>query len=185
MYLARFMVLGVACAAPALAQTTPAAPSTATPSPAAATLAPGAQVHDAAGQPVGSVVSVAASAVVVDTGAHQVGLPPNAIGPDGKGGFVSSLTKVQLDTAYEQQVAKTDAQLQQKLVPGTSVSTFQGAATAGTVKAADEQYVTLATDKGDVKLPRTLFALNASGGLVVRMTAAEFATALSSVKPAG
>lgn len=177
-------------ASPSLAQTTPApASQPGTAAPAAATTGPttpsaGSQVHDAQGAPVGTVVSVAANAIVVDTGAHQVGLPPNAVGPDGKGGFVSSLGKAQLDAAFEQQTAQAAAQLQAKLVSGASVSTAFGSATAGTIKAVDEQYVTLTTTKGDVKLPRNVFALNQAGTLIVKLTADQFNAAIGSVKPA-
>jgi preprotein translocase subunit YajC len=145
---------------------------------------PGAQVHDAQGGPVGSVVSVTPQAITVDTGAHKVGLPPNAVGPDGKGGFVSSLGKAQLDAAYEQQTQQAGAQLDAKLVTGATVMTANGAATAGTVKSLDAQYVTLTTDKGDVKLPRSVFGLDASQNLIVKMTADQFTAALSQVTPA-
>lgn len=181
-------------AIPALAQTTTAPtgdPQAAQPGAAPATGAatgstsptPGAQVHDAQGGPVGTIVSVTPQAITVDTGAHKVGLPPNAVGPDGKGAFVSSLGKAQLDAAYEQQTQQAGAQLDAKLVNGAAVTTVNGGETAGTVKSLDAKYVTLTTSKGDVKLPRDVFGLDATGNLVVRMTAAQFDAAIAQVTP--
>jgi hypothetical protein len=178
---------GALIAPAAVAQVAPAGtaqPGAAQPATSgSATPTVGAQIHDAAGLPVGTVDSITAQAVVVNTGTNKVGLPANAIGSDGKGGFVSSLTKVQLDAAYQQQAAQAGAQLKTKLVAGAAVSSADGTA-LGTIKSVDEQYVTLTTAKGDVQLPATVFALDASGNVAAQMTAAQFQAAVSQVKPA-
>ena len=145
--------------------------------PAAAAPAVGATVYDTSGAPIGTISSIAAGAVTIDTGAHKVPVPATSVGPGAKGP-VMAMTKAQLDAAYEQASAQATAQVRAKLVPGTAVSSLHGSATLGTIKSADDQYVTLTTGKGDVKLPISGFSTDAQGKVIVGLTVDQFNAAV-------
>lgn len=143
----------------------------------------GATVYDTSGAPVGTIATSNASVVTIDTGSHKVPVPASSIGHGAKGALIA-MTQAQLNTAYEQASAQATAQVKQKLVAGTPVSGVNGTNTIATIKAADDQYVTLTTSKGDVKLPVSAFSTNAKGTVIVGMTAEQFDAALSSTTPA-
>ena len=138
----------------------------------------GATVFDTSGAPIGTITSIASGAVTIDTGAHKVPVPTASVGPGAKG-LVMGMTKAQLDAAYEQASAQATTQMRAKLVPGTAVSSLNGTATIGTIKSADNQFVTLTTGKGDVKLPVGGFSTDAQGKVIVGMTADQFNAAVS------
>lgn len=161
------------------AQQAPAPASAPAPSTTPSTAAPavGAMVYDTTGAPVGTITAMSAGAVTIDTGAHKVPVPATSVGPGAKG-LVMAMSKMQLDAAYNQATAQATAQMRAKLVPGTAVSSLHGAATVGTIKSADDQYVTLTTPKGEVKLPVAGFSTNAQGKVIVGMTADQFNAAV-------
>ena len=145
---------------------------------AAKTPAVGATVYDTSGAPIGTIAALGNGAVTIDTGTHKVPVPATSVGPGTKG-LVMAMTKVQLDSAYEQAAAQAQAQTRSHLVPGTAVSSLHGAETIGTIKSADDQYVTVTTPKGDVKLPIAGFSTDAQGKVIVGMTAEQFNAAVS------
>lgn len=155
------------------AQPAPAAQAGAATSATAPTV--GTTVYDSAGVALGTVASVTPQAIVLNTGTAQVPVPPTSIGKTDKG-FSMAMTKAQLDAAVAQSQAQAQAALKAKLVPGTAVSGLNGA-TLGTIKAADAQFVTLTTAKGDVKLPANGFSADASGKIVAGITAEQLAAA--------
>ncbi len=158
---------------PAMAQNAPGRTTIQTPKPVA-----GATIYDPQGAAVGTIVSVTAEAVIVNTGTNQVALPPAAIGHNEKGLLVS-VTKADLDAAAAKQHAAQQAKLQAMLVAGTAVSSSDGQA-VGTIKAADPQYVTVTTAQGvDVKLPANAFTMSQTGGVQIAMTAANFNAAVA------
>lgn len=165
-------------AAPALAQTAPASSAPVTTA-GAPQIAVGAAIVDGTGASVGTVDQVAGDVVTVNTGTNKVGVPKGnfAAGPNG---LVLGNTKAQLDAAASQAAAQSQAQVKAALVPGAAVH-GTGGMTLGTVKAADDQFVTLASAKGEVRLPVTGFAAGPNG-LVVGMTAAQFDAAVSAAK---
>ena len=169
-------------AGPALAQTAPT-PAARTAAPSATGVAgqvkAGATVYDSAGGQVGTIDQVAGDVVTVNTGANKVGVPLGnfAAGPNGP---ILGNTKAQLDAAAAQGAAQAQAQVRALLVPGASVR-GTGGLEMGKVKTADEQYVTVTSDKGDVRLPVTGFAAGPNG-LVAGMTAAEFEAAVTAAK---
>lgn len=158
------------------AQTAPAAPAAGASATAAAT-APtvGATIYDSAGVALGTVASITPQAIVLNTGSAQVPVPPASIGKTDKG-FAMAMTKADLDAAVAASQAQAQAAVTAKLTPGTAVTGMQGAA-LGTIKAADAQFVTLTTAKGDVKLPVKGFSVNPSGQVVVGITADQLAAA--------
>lgn len=170
-------------AAPGQASST-TAPSGATSS-ASATPTVGATVYDSTGAVVGTVDSMAPGAAVINTGTNKVALPLNAIGPGAKG-LTASMTKQQLDAAAAQAQAQAVSQMRAKLVPGAKVNGSAGAP-VGTVKAADSEYVTLTTPKGDVKLPVNGFGPGPNDTIVIGLTAAQLDAAVAGAKaaPAG
>lgn len=144
--------------------------------PASTATAVGATVYDPAGGVVGTVSSVTADAVVISTGAHDVAVPPASVGSGAKGPTMA-MTKAQLDAAFMQQQDQAAAAMKAQLVPGAAVFGSDGAMQVGTIKAADAQYVTLTTPKGEAKLPIAGFSTGPKG-LVIGMTAAQLSAAI-------
>ncbi|MFN3433293.1 MAG: hypothetical protein ACK4ZY_02760 [Sphingomonas sp.] len=160
------------------AQTAPAAPAagaTATASATATAPTVGTTIYDSAGVALGTVASITPQAIVINTGSAQVPVPPASVGKTEKG-FAMAMTKADLDAAVASSQAQAKAAVQAKLTPGTSVSGLNGA-TLGTIKAADAQFVTMTTAKGDVKLPIAGFSADASGKIVAGITAEQLAAA--------
>ncbi|MEH3159939.1 MAG: hypothetical protein PGN08_14015 [Sphingomonas taxi] len=139
----------------------------------------GTTIYDSAGVALGTVASITPQAVVLNTGTAQVPVPPTSIGKTDKG-FAMAMTKADLDAAIASSQAQAQAAVKAKLTPGTPVSGLQGAA-LGTIKAADDQFVTLTTAKGDVKLPIAGFSADASGKVIVGITADQLAAATAGV----
>jgi len=165
----------MAITSPAIAQTT----APATPATAAAQVKAGATVFEPSGAQVGTVDQVNGNVVIVNTGTNKVGVPLGnfAAGPNGP---LLGNSKAQLDAAAEQSKAQAKAQLQALLVAGTPVHGTSGAV-LGTVKAANDQLVTVATDKGEVRLPAGGFAAGPNG-LVLGLDAAQFEAAVKAAK---
>lgn len=128
---------------------------------------------------VGTIVSADADAVVVDTGTHQVPLPPSAFG-ESEAGPTLNVTKAQLDEMYAQQLAEAEAALEAALVVGAPVMTADAQALGMVdeiledegnviIKAEDEQLVTLPVD---------MLALDQSGSIVALANLADIQAAL-------
>ncbi len=166
--------------APASLQAQQAAPATVTASTAAPTV--GASIYDSAGVEIGKIESVASGAAVVASPTGKFSLPVASIG-QGPKGLAIAMTKADLDAAAVQAKAAAATALQSKLVAGTTVGSVDGAATLGTIKAADAQFVTLTTAKGDVKLPVAGFAAGPTGNVILGMTAAQFSAAVGGAAP--
>ena len=163
--------------AAALAQQAQPATGAASAAASASAAAPtvGATIYDSAGVALGTVASITPQAVILNTGTAQVPVPPASIGKTDKG-FAMAMTKADLDAAVASSQAQAQAAVKAKLVPGTAVTGMQGAA-LGTIKSADAQFVTLTTAKGDVKLPIAGFSADASGKVIVGITADQLAAA--------
>ena len=160
------LAFGAMMLVPAAAQAQQAAPAAATAAPTV-----GATIFDSAGVSLGTVDSVTPQAIVINTGTAKVPVPPTSIGKTGKG-FAMAMTKADLDAAVAGAQAQAQAAVKAKLVPGGSVSGINGSP-VGTIKAADAQSVTITTAKGEAKLPVSAFSANASGQLIIGMTAAD------------
>jgi preprotein translocase subunit YajC len=175
--------LGIAAAtliaAPVVAQTS-TAPAAAAPA-AGANVTAGAKVFDAQGGEVGTVESVTNGVAVVDTGTNKVGLPIASFGA-GANGPAIAMTKAELDAAASQASQQSAAELKAQLTTGATVY-GAGGAQVGTIKEADDQYITLARPKGSVKLPVSAFGKGTSGPMI-SMTAEELDKAMAAAAPA-
>ncbi|WP_210358864.1 hypothetical protein [Sphingomonas beigongshangi] len=169
------LTIGAAMLVPAAAQAQQAAPAAPAAQATAATPTVGATIYDSAGVSLGTVAQVTPQAIILNTGTAQVPVPPSSIGKTDKG-FAMAMTKADLDAAVASSQAQAQAALKAKLVPGTAVAGLNGTP-VGTVKAADAQFVTVTTAKGDVKLPITGFSANAQGQVIVGLTAEQIAAA--------
>jgi preprotein translocase subunit YajC len=166
-------------AAPIVAQTS-TAPAAAAPA-AGANVTAGAKVFDTQGGDVGTVESVTNGVAVVDTGTNKVGLPLASFGA-GANGPIIAMTKVELDNAAAQASQQSAAELKAQLTPGATVYGASGAQ-VGTIKEADDQYITLTRANGAVKLPVSAFGKGASGPMI-SMTVEELDKAMSAASPA-
>jgi len=192
MRIAPLSALALVLSAGAVAQTNP--PPAQTPAPAAtpgqpatgqapaaapASPTPGAVVYGAGGAQVGTVDSVTPQGVVINTGTARVAVPTASIGT-GPNGLTVSLTREQLTAAASQAQAAGAA----SLTAGTSVKSSDGV-TVGSVKAVDDQFVTLTTTKGaDVRLPKNGIA-NGPTGAVIGLTGAQFEASTAGAATAG
>ncbi len=180
------MVPAAALAQQATPGRAPMAPQTpAAPVAGAAATAPtvGATIYDSAGVSLGTVASITPQAVILNTGTAQVPVPPASIGKTDKG-FAMAMTKADLDAAVASSQAQAQAAVKAKLTPGTAVTGLNGAS-LGTIKTADDQFVTVTTTKGDVKLPIAGFSADASGKVIVGITAEQLAAATAGASAGG
>ena len=147
------------CASPALA-----APGDAT---------VGATVYGPQGNPVGQIVKIEGDQAILDTGTHQV---PLALAMYGKGdkGPTITVTKAQLDTMMDQQLAAAAAKRDAALIAGAAVVAAQDVP-AGTIKSVDGDTVVLESPTGPVALKREHFAIDANGKLMALFTAEQIA----------
>lgn len=150
----------------------------ATPALAAGNVAVGATVYGPQGNPVGSIVSVDDGLAVVDTGKHKVPLNLEAYGPGDKGPTIT-VTKAQLDTMMDQQLAAATAKRDAALIPGAAVKTADGAA-LGAIATVDGDNIVIDRDGDEtnkVTLLREHFdALDT--GLTARLTEAQIDAAV-------
>ncbi|MFT3975670.1 MAG: hypothetical protein QM688_00920 [Sphingomonas bacterium] len=168
-------VAGTLLASAAVAQTPPAAPA----APAASQApAAGATVYDAQGGVVGTIASTDGTNAVVDTGSVKAAVPLTSFGTSPKGPTLG-LTKEQLEAAAGQQAASPD--FKAKLVAGTTVYDSAGEE-LGTIKAADAEFITLATASGEARLPVSAFGPGPKG-VAIGMTKAQLDAAISGAAP--
>ena len=145
------------------------------PAAAFAQVAAGATVYGPDGTAVGTVASVDAGTVMVDTGTYKAPLPENAFGKGDKGPTIT-VTKAQLDEMMAQQVAAANTARDAELVAGAAVVSPKGAP-LGTIKSVDGDAVVLESPSGAVALKREHFALDANGALIALFTAEQVAAA--------
>jgi len=152
--------------------------ATVIPAAAFAQVAAGATVYGPDGAAVGTVASVDAGTVMVDTGTYKAPLPATAFGKGDKGPTIT-VTKAQLDEMMAQQVAAANTARDAKLAAGAAVVSPKGAA-LGTIKSVDGDAVVLDSPSGPVALKREHFALDANGALIALFTAEQVAAAAGS-----
>ncbi len=148
------------------------------PAAALAQVAAGATVYGPQGGEVGTIVSVDGGVVTLDTGAHKAPLPENAFGKSDKGPTIT-VTKAQIDSMMEEQIAAANAQRDVALVTDAAVISAKGLP-LGTIKSIDGDAVVLASTSGPVALRREHFAVNPQGALMALFTAEQVAAAASS-----
>ncbi|MCH2486584.1 MAG: hypothetical protein MK010_02425 [Erythrobacter sp.] len=155
-----------------------AAMTIATPALANDQVVAGATVYGPEGNEVGTITQVQNGQAVLDTGTHQVPLAVDMYGV-GETGPTITVTKVQLDTMIEQQMAAANAALDTALVEGATIMTAdnQMLGTVGAVEG-DNVLVARADDAGEFTVPRNYFAA-AEGQLMARLTMAQIDAALA------
>ena len=172
-------------AAPAEPAAAPAESAAAAPA-ASVEVTQGASVTGNDGMPIGTVTQVLDDAAVVDTGTHQIPLPTSAFG-EGESGLTLNITKAELDASYAEQMAAANAALNEKLVVGVPVMTADAQA-LGTVDMIEGENVVLAME-GEQKLTlgKDVFALDSTGGVMVRATMDQIQQAMggATAAPAG
>lgn len=138
----------------------------------------GATVYGPEGNSVGTVESVANGVVTVDTGTNKAPLPTSAFGKSDKGPTIT-VTKAQLDSMIEAQMAAANAKRDAALVATAAVITADNQP-LGIVKSVDGNTVIVSRNEGDVNLLRKHFAVNQAGQLMVLYTAAQIDQAVAS-----
>lgn len=159
-------------AAPAFAQDAPTA---------ASLLKAGTAIVDTAGNPVGTVDSMVGGNAIVDTGTNKIAIPAASFGVKDTS-LLLAATKAQLDGAADQAAAAARAAVIAALVPGAEIRGDAGTV-IGTVKSVDNAVVLVTTPDGDVRVPRAGFS-NGAAGLVLNMSATDFAAAVAAAKAA-
>ena len=139
-------------------------------------VAVGATVYGPEGQPVGTIETVADGVVTVDTGKHKAPLPTNAFGK-GETGPTITVTKAQLDSMIDQQLAAAAAQRDALLVVGAEVHTADHQV-LGKVESIDGNNVIVTRAEGPVTLLRNHFAAMDSM-LMARFTAEQIDAAVA------
>lgn len=142
-------------------------------------VAVGATVFGPQGNPVGQIVTVESGQAILDTGKHKVPLALEMYGKGDKGPTIT-VSKDQLDTMVDQQVAAATAKRDAALIPGAAVRTADGAA-LGAIAKVDGDNIVIDRD-GDATKKVTLLrehfdALDA--GLTARLTKAQIEAAVS------
>lgn len=166
-----------AAACLALAPAAAFAQAEATATATAKTPSVGTTVLDSDGIAIGTVASISPQAIVLDVAGTKIAVPPTSIGSTPKG-FAMAMTKQALVDAQAQQAAAAKAAVQARLTAGAAVAGLNGAP-VGTIKATSGDMVTLTTSKGEVTLPATGFTTNATGQLIIGMTAEQLGAAIS------
>jgi preprotein translocase subunit YajC len=137
-------------------------------------IAVGTHIVDDAGNPVGDVVSIEGSDVVVRTDRHEARIPRSSLWVN-RGRVILSMTRAQLNAAVERLAPPPPVQAQSQpvqLAPGIVVR-GSGGAIAGTIEAVAQDNITLRLTSGQsVSIPRSAVAATAEGG-VISITAEE------------
>lgn len=141
-------------------------------------LSSGATVTGNDGNAIGTIAEITDAAVLVDTGTHKIALPANAFGTSDAGPTLN-ITKAALEEAYAAQLAAQAEALAAALVVGAEVQTADPQP-LGTIDMIEgENVVLVRTDESKVTLPKELFAVDAEGHLVARITMAQLEEALA------
>lgn len=156
-------------ATPSLAAMSALAPRQSTPG-----ITVGTAIVDDAGNPVGNVVSIQGSDVIVRTDRHEARIPRSSLWVS-RGRVVLSMTRAQLNAAVERLTPPPVVQAQSapvQIAPGTVVLGTAGAV-AGTIEAVGQDNITLRLTSGQsVNIPRSAVGATAQGG-VISITAEE------------
>lgn len=132
-------------------------------------VAVGATVYGPQGNAIGQIVSVEDGQAVVDTGKHKVPLALAMYGKSDKGPTIT-VTKDQLDTLVDEQIADANAKRDTALVAGAAVVAAAGSP-AGKIKSVEGDEVVLDSPEGPVLMKREHFTIGADGALTAMFTA--------------
>ncbi|XUU59468.1 hypothetical protein ACRAQ6_07710 [Erythrobacter sp. HA6-11] len=134
----------------------------------------GATVYGPEGNEVGTIASVTDGQAVLDTGKHQVPLGVESFG-ENETGLTITVTKAQINSMMDEQLAAANARRDAALVEGATVMSADGMQ-AGTVYTVDDADTAIVqSDAGIITLPRDAFALDANGNLMALYSAEQIA----------
>ena len=140
----------------------------------------GATVTGPEGNAVGTIESVANGQAVLDTGKHKVPLGLDAFG-QGEAGPTITVTKTQLDSMMDEQLAAAHARRDAALVAGAAVMSADGIP-SGTIYTVDDADTAIVQgDAGILTLTRDAFAVDANGNLMALYTAEQMAANMVAV----
>jgi hypothetical protein len=148
------------------------------PLPQAATASPppsvmvGMPVVNPNGNAVGRIVAADGSRVVIDTGAQRMSYPSTRFSASG-GSAVFDLTQAQVDTEALGAQGDARARLMTMVIPGAAVRD-PGGTLIGTVEGVGSGGVTVSGGSTKTAVPISAFSVDATGGLVIPVSAAEF-----------
>lgn len=157
----------------------PAATPATPPPPVATTFGVGMPVVDTQGGAVGMITAVATDTVTVKTARHQAQLPKTSLTiSEGKALF--GLTQADLDASVERTLA-TVARAALKV--GATVK-GSGGTSVGTIDAVEAESVTIRLSEGlRISIPRSGITVDADGGGVIGLTAAELEAQVKAAQP--
>lgn len=147
-------------------------------------LSVGATVMGNDGNPVGTITSNDGTNVTVDTGSYQVPLGAASFGAEADGTPLLNLTQGQLNDMMAQQQADAAAALDAAIAVGTPVITADAQA-LGAIEELIDDNVVVADGDTRVTLPRSYFALGASGELTALANMADIQAALAAAAAGG
>lgn len=145
----------------------------------------GATVSGPEGNAVGTIVTVENGQAILDTGKHKVPLGIDMYG-EGETGPTITVTKAQLDSMMDAQIAEAEAKLDAALVVGAEAMDAEHAP-LGTILEIDGDNIVIARggDEMDkVTLLREHFAVG-DHGLMALLTNAQIEAAMAQTAPAG
>lgn len=166
------LALGVA--APALAQQ-PATPAATAPAPAE--IAVGTQIFGSDGAVIGTVARIEGDVALVAVGERGIPIPAAAI-VAAQAGPTVNITRSDLVTQFDRQMAQMEAQLEAELVAGAAVQTADGQP-LGTIQSREADAIVVAGDIGQMTLSKPMLALGPQGTLVVRATMEQIRQAMA------
>ncbi|HEV2043974.1 MAG TPA: hypothetical protein VGR05_04770, partial [Sphingomicrobium sp.] len=166
------------CTTVNVSQPAPLAQAPVTP-PVATTFGVGMPVVDTQGGAVGTITAVAADTVTVKTARHEAQLPKTSLTISG-GKALFGLTQAALDASIEQTLA---AAPKAELKVGATVK-GTGGASVGTIDAVEAENVTIRLSGGQrISIPRSGIAVDAEGGGVIGISAAELEAQVKAAQP--
>lgn len=148
------------------------------PPPVATTFGVGMPVVDTQGDAVGTITAVSTESVTVKTAKHQAELPKTSLTiSEGKALF--GLTQADLDASVE----RTLATMSSGLKVGATVK-GAGGVSVGTIDAVETENVTIRLSGGlRISIPRSGIKVDAEGGGVIGLTAAELEAQVKAAQP--
>ena len=143
----------------------------------------GATVYGSDGKKIGSIVHVEDEMIILEVGDRAVPIPARAVAVGEKGPAIN-ITRTELVSQFDQQMAAFEARLDEALAEGANVQTADGQA-LGSVQSASNTDVMVKSADGLLTLPRQLLTLNKEGDLLARITMAQIKQAISASQNQG
>jgi hypothetical protein len=137
----------------------------------ASSLVAGATVYDVDGEAVGKIAKVTGDRVAVSIDGNGLGVPRQAFVKGAKGPALQA-TKAKILSVLRQAEANAAA-VGGALKPGAAVRSADGAVVLGKVTSITPQGALLATNEGNITMPRAAFFLS-KNGLAVKLSERQF-----------